>query len=308
MDKETANNWIVYHEIHRLLREDLSLEAIAEAFNMDLSTVKKYAELRETDIFQIDDQYFALEELPYGYQAMADFGVSFIRDEKATRRKIYFFVMMLTSSQMLFLRFSEVPFTIDTVIDTHEQAFELFKGIPKEVLYDLERLHIHPANTLMTPDFKTYAFEQEFRIQFCSTANPNYKGQITGITSFIKNKFLSGRIYKDIQTLQSQAEEWLDTIGNGMPFSFKKRLPMQEWLIEQNYLGSWCSVKLLPSYILRSVNKDNTFFYNGKFYSVPIGTYQKKDNFLRIFLKDDELHVYDDLQDKYLCKHLITWE
>lgn len=305
MDKETANNWIVYHEIHRLLREDLSLEAIAEAFNMDLSTVKKYAELRETDIFRIDDQYFALEELPYGYQAMADFDVSFIRNEKTMRRKIYFFVMTLTRSQMLFLRFSEVPFTTDTVIDTHEQAFEFFKGIPKEVLYNQESLHIHLTDTLMTPDFKTYAFEQEFRVQFCSTVDTDCKRQIAGISRFVKNIFLSGRIYQDIQTLQSQAEEWLNSIGNGMPFSFRQRLPIPEWLIEQNYLSSWCSVKLLPSYILRSVNKDNTFLYNGNFYPVPSGIYQKKGAFVRIYLKENELHVYDDMYNKFLCKYPV---
>lgn len=302
MDKETANNWIVYHEIHRLLREDLSLEAIAEAFNMDLNTVKKYAELRETDIFRIDDQYFALEELPYGYEAMADFGVSFIRNEKTMRRKIYFFVMMLTRSHMLFLRFSKAPFLTDTVIDAHEQAFEFFKGIPKEVLYDQESLHTQLGDTLMTSDFKTYAFEQEFRVKFCNKVEPDSKRQVASMVKFVKDNFLSGSVYYDIETLQSQAVAWLGSIGNGMPFSFRQRLPIQDWLIEQPYLSSWYTVKLLPSYIIRFLHKDNTFFYNGNFYSVPEGTFRKKENTVRIYLKENELHIYDDVQDKFLCK------
>lgn len=49
-------------------------------------------------------------------------------------------------------------------------------------------------------------------------------------------------------------------------------------------------------------------FLQRKVVSSPHWTYQKKDNFVRIYLKEEELHVYDNMQDKFLCKYLIIWK
>ena len=89
-----------------------------------------------------------------------------------------------------------------------------------------------------------------------------------------------------------------------MPHTTIRKIPSQEWAIEKEHLSPWVSINILPAYILRYVRLDNTFCYQGNFYSVPQGTF-KKDAMLMIWLKDDELHIHDD-QRKFLCKHPIA--
>ena len=49
MDKKTINDWIMYYEIQRLLREGCSQNAVAKAINMDPRTVTRYAGMSEAD-------------------------------------------------------------------------------------------------------------------------------------------------------------------------------------------------------------------------------------------------------------------
>jgi transposase len=119
--------------------------------------------------------YFVVEELPYGLQAQADFGQYILRNAEEKRKKVHFFVMMLSRSRMKFVLFSATPFTSRTAIDAHEEAFKFFQGIPREVVYDQDRLFLVDENMgdlLLTQDFKTHVFEQEFSVYFCRKADP----------------------------------------------------------------------------------------------------------------------------------------
>lgn len=252
-------------------------------------------------------EYFVVEELPYGLQAQADFGQYILRNTEERRKKVHFFVMMLSRSRMKFVRFSSVPFTSRTAIDAHEEAFSFFSGIPKEVVYDQDRLFLVDENLgdlLLTHDFKNYVFEQDFRIHFCRKSDPESKGKVENVVKFLKQNFLYGRSYYDIETLQAQVLGWLERTGNGMMHSTIRKIPMAEWMIEKEQLNPWVSVKVMPTYIMRYVRLDNTISYKGNFYSVPQGTF-KKDVMVLIWLRDNELHIHDD-QKKFLCRHPVA--
>jgi transposase len=272
-------------------------------FNFVMAIRQKYSiALEETS-----REYFVVEELPYGFQAQADFGQYILRNAEEKHKKVHFFVMMLSRSRMKFVRFSAVPFTTRTAIDAHEEAFKFFTGIPREVVYDQDRLFLVDeklGDLLLTQDFKTYIFEQEFGFHFCRKADPQSKGKVENVVKFVKNNFLYGRAYYDIDTLQAQVLGWLERTGNGMPHTTIRKVPSQEWLIEKKHLNPWVSVQILPAYIMRYLRLDNTFSYQGNFYSVPQGTY-KKDSTVMIWLKGDELHINDD-QGKFLCKHPVA--
>ena len=47
MDKRTINDWIMYHEVHRLLRLGFSLTKVAKYLVLDWRTAKKYADMSE---------------------------------------------------------------------------------------------------------------------------------------------------------------------------------------------------------------------------------------------------------------------
>jgi transposase len=293
-------------QVHDWLKEqykDFPSTSAKTVYNFVMAVRQKYSiALEETS-----REYFVVDELPYGLQAQADFGQYILRNAEEKRKKVHFFVMMLSRSRMKYVRFSAIPFTSRTAIDAHEEAFKFFEGIPKEVVYDQDRLFLADENLgdlLLTQDFKNYVFEQTFRVHFCRKADPQSKGKVENVVKFIKNNFLYGRAFYDTDTLQAQMLGWLQRTGNGMPHTSIRKIPLQEWAIEKEHLGPWVSVQILPACIMRFVRLDNTIAYAGNFYSVPQGTF-KKDTMVMLWLKENELHIHDD-QKNFLCKHPLA--
>lgn len=293
-------------QIHDWLKEHhktFPVTSVKTVYNFVMAVRQKYG----ITVSETTREYFVVEELPYGLQAQADFGQYVMRNVEERRKRIHFFVMMLSRSRMKFVCFSEAPFTSRTAIAAHEEAFRFFSGIPKEVVYDQDRLFLVDENLgdlLLTRDFKDYVFEQEFRVHFCRKSDPQSKGKVENVVKFVKNNFLYGRSYHDIETLQTQVIGWLGRTGNGMIHSTIRKVPLQEWVIEKEQLQPFTPVNVLPSYIMRYVRLDNTISFQGNFYSVPQGTF-KKDAMVMIWLRDNELHIHDDRR-KFLCRHSIA--
>jgi len=291
------NDWLKEHH------KDFPHVSARTVYNFVMSIRQKYGiALQESS-----REYFVVEELPYGLQAQADFGQYILRNTEERRKKVHFFVMMLSRSRMKFVRFSSVPFTSRTAIDAHEEAFSFFCGIPKEVVYDQDRLFLVDENLgdlLLTQSFKDYVFEQDFHLHFCRKSDPESKGKVESVVKFVKKNFLYGRSYYDLDTLQAQVLGWLERTGNGMMHATIRKLPRDEWQKEKQYLRPWVSVNTLPVYIMRYVRIDNTISYKGNFYSLPQGTF-KKDVMVMIWLRDNELYIHDD-QKVLLCSHRLA--
>ena len=65
-------------------------------------------------------EFFMVEPLPCGEQAQADFGQYLLASAEKKRKKVYFFVMMLSRSRMKFVYFLDRPFTSADAVDAHE--------------------------------------------------------------------------------------------------------------------------------------------------------------------------------------------
>lgn len=273
-------------------------------YNFVMSLRQKYNIPLEASV----REYFVVAELPYGQQAQADFGHYTLRSAENKRKTIHFFVMMLSRSRMKFLKFSDLPFTTRSAIEAHEEAFGFFKGIVKVIVYDQDRLFLveeRMGELLLTHGFKEYVLDQQFELHFCRKADPESKGKVENVVKYVKNNFLQSRVYHDLETLQNQALGWLHRTGNGMAHSTTKKIPAQEWLHEQPHLQSWAPVGLLEPSIFRTIRKDNTFSFQGNFYSVPQGTFKTKETQVMIWMKEGELHIHDRVGD-FLCKHPIA--
>lgn len=253
-------------------------------------------------------EYFVVAELPYGQQAQADFGHYTLRSAENKRKTVHFFVMMLSRSRMKFLRFSDIPFTIRTAIAAHEEAFHFFGGQAKVIVYDQDRLFLVEeamGELLLTHAFREYVVQQNVELHFCRKADPESKGKVENVVKYVKNNFLHARVYYDLETLQNQALAWLQRTGNSLPHATTKKIPEQEWVIEQRHLQPWAPYSLLPDYLLRTVRKDNTFSFQGNFYSVPQGTFKSKDTLVMLWIREEELHVHDQAGE-FICKHLLA--
>jgi transposase len=306
-DKLTAHPAVSAAQMHDWLKEyhaDFAHISPKTVYNFVMALRQKY----NIPLEEVVREYFVVEELPYGQQAQADFGHYILRGTEERRKRIHFFVMMLSRSRMKFVKFSDTPFTTLMTIEVHEEAFKFFCGIPLEIVYDQDRLLLieeRMGELLLTQEFKDYVFEREFQLHFCKRADPESKGKVESVVKYVKNNFLYGRPWYDLLTLQGQAMAWLQRTGNAMPHSTTRKIPLEEWVNEQPHLEPWVSIKILPPYILRTVRKDNTFAYLGNFYSVPQGTFKSKDTMVMIWLKEEELHVHDT-ERTFLCRHAIA--
>lgn len=235
--------------------------------------------------------YEKLAELDYGEQAQADFGEYYMQTSGAGRKKVYFFVMVLSRSRQKYIYFQDQPFTSQTTVHAHELALRYFNGQPRKILYDQDRVLIVSENlgdVLLTQEFRTYCNQMDFEVVFCRKSDPESKGKVENVVGYVKKNFLRGRIFKGEDELNASALGWLSRTGNGREHSGIKKIPHQEWLIEREYLLP------LPAPILSNaveykpytVRKDNTISYKSNFYALPLGTYQGAGT--QVILQEEE--------------------
>ncbi len=253
--------------------------------------------------------YQKLPELDYGHQAQADFGQYYMQTNDDGRKKVHFMVLVLCRSRYKFVYFQDKPFTSISTINAHEKGLQYFGGQPREIVYDQDRVLIVDENlgdVLLTKEFSSYCSQMDFKPIFCRKSDPESKGKVENVVGFVKKNFLRGRTYVNIDKLNSAALGWLERTGNGKEHAGIKKIPTQEWIIEQP-----CLKPLKPSIALKEelkkykVRKDNTISYKSNFYTLPLGTYANAD--IWVFLKEQEEHLYlYTTSNELLTTHLIS--
>lgn len=248
-----------------------------------------------------------VEELAYGRQAQVDFGEYNMRDGQGKRVKVYFFTMVLSRSRYKFVFFSLKPFTTALAIYAHMKAFAYFGGIPKEVVYDQDRVFLVSENLgdlILTEEFQAFCKAMPFELFFCRKADPQSKGKVENVVKYIKQNFLYNRPFVDISILNMEGLEWLGRTANGMPHAVTMQKPTDLWIIEQEHLLE------IPAYVfnepdpLYPVRQDNSVYYMSNIYSLPEGTYNGRGTDVTIQVQDGEL-IIKDLHDRHIATHKI---
>jgi hypothetical protein len=254
-------------------------------------------------------EYCQVEELPYGQQAQADFGEYNMTDIEGHRKKVYFFAMVLSRSRYKFVIFPDHPFTTETAISAHEQAFGFMGGYPSEIVYDQDKVLLvdeNKGNLIFTDAFRAYLQSRPFKVRFCRKNDPESKGKIENVIKYIKYNFLRGRTYYGIPVLNDHAIEWLSRTANAKEHSTTRKIPAMEWSLEKAHLiplnQLFSRVRDDHTY---SVRKDNVIFVKGSSYSLPEGTYQGPDTVVLVHAKDDCLDICNK-DGKEIVRHKIS--
>lgn len=126
------------------------------------------------------------------------------------QRPLWAFVMVLSYSRRLFLRFfpgASMPF----FVRGHVEAFADFGGIPRVLLYDnlksavLERhgdaIRFHPTLLAMSAHYR-------FEPRPVAVARGNEKGRVERAIRYIRDAFFAARAFADLADLNRQAAEW----------------------------------------------------------------------------------------------------
>lgn len=166
--------------------------------------VARYRPLRS------EEAYLRLSTLP-GEQAQVDwasFGRIKIGDAE---RKLYGFIMVLSWSRHLFLRFYLNQSTANFQRG-HLEAFAFFDGcLTREIYYDnlkaavIERIGkaIH-----YNPEILALAAHYRFKPVPVEVAQPTQKGRVERAVRFARSSFWPARKWEDLDDLNRQAREW----------------------------------------------------------------------------------------------------
>jgi transposase len=128
------------------------------------------------------------------------------------RRPLMAFVMVLSYSRHLFLRFY-LNATMSSFLHGHVTAFQFFGGVPRTCLYDnlksavLER--IHDAIRFHPPLLELCAW-YHFQPRPVAVARGNEKGRVERAIRFVRERFFAARRFNDLTDLNAQAIAWCE--------------------------------------------------------------------------------------------------
>ncbi len=244
--------------------------------NVCEGTVRNYVNFlrKEHDIpkFIFKRQYEAVEDPPMGQQAQVDFGETKLLDPSGQSVRLYFLAFVLAHSRYKYVEWLARPFTTRDLIQAHENAFEYYGGMPKEIVYDQDHLVLVSENhgdLILTKEFAQ--LNEECRAWLERTGN--------------------GKMHNTIKKIPAQV------------FSEERRhlTPVTEKIGVQK--------TTVTGSIAVSVRKNNTIVYKGNRYSVPLGTFKDPKSFVYIDLSEaDHLKIIDPQTGEVIARHLVCRE
>jgi transposase len=155
------------------------------------------------------EAYLRLRTLP-GEQAQVDWGHFGHLEIGRARRPLMAFVMVLSHSRRIFLRFFPDA-RMESFLRGHAAAFDAWGGVPRVLLYDnlksvvLERrgdaVRFHPT---------LFGFAGQYRYEPrpVAVARGNEKGRVERAIRYVRDGFFAARTFKDIDDLNAQADDW----------------------------------------------------------------------------------------------------
>ena len=166
----------------------------------------------------VPEAYMRLRTLA-GQQAQVDWGHFGKVEVGRARRALMGFVMVLSYSRQIFLRFFHSA-SMACFLRGHVDAFAAFDGVPRVLLYDnlrsavLERvgdaIRFHPTLLALAGHYR-------YEPRPVAVARGNEKGRVERAIRFIRDRFFAAREFRDLADLNAQAEHWANTIAAERP-------------------------------------------------------------------------------------------
>ncbi|MGI5852462.1 MAG: IS21 family transposase [Peptococcales bacterium] len=281
------------------------------------STVRNYVStLREEygipkTIYQREHE--AIEDPPLGHQMQVDFGEKKLENAQGNLVKLWFIAFVLSNSRHKYVEWLDRPFTTSDVIKMHENAFEFYGGRTKEIVYDQDHLILTSENNgdlILTHEFANYVKKRGFQIYMCRKQDPQSKGRIENVVGFVKKNFAKHRTFFNLEKLNEDCLAWLDRTGNGKIHNTTKKIPAEMFALEKPHLLpvlEKINITCTDS-ITRVVRKDNTVWFDGNRYSVPLGTYGDTEKEVVVKIVEDNVLVIYDQEKQELARHSLCHE
>lgn len=213
----------------------LLLEIKKQGYLGGLTQLRKY--LRTLKKLPKPDPVVRFETAP-GEQMQVDWG-----EFKYGSLKLHAFVAALGFSRYCYVEFVDDE-KIETLIRCHQNAFEFFDGVPKNILYDNMKTVVIKRNAYGQGNHKfhdklwDYAKHMGFIPRLCKPYRAKTKGKVERFIGYLRRSFFNplasqfrqGGLFLDRVLANTSVHEWLDNIANIRIHSGLKEKPQQLWL------------------------------------------------------------------------------
>jgi transposase len=210
-----------------------------------------------------------------GVQGQVDFArfVVEFTDEPGVTRIVWLFSMVLGYSRFLFARYV-LHQDLQTLLRCHMQAFEALDGAPIEILYDRMKTAVtgedDQGHIVYNSSLLALAKHYRFQPRACRPYRAKTKGKVERPFRYIREDFFLGRSFRNMEDLNAQLIEWLETVANVRVHGTTQRVVAEAFAEEQREL------QRLPEHrfnavlkLERRVSHDGLVAVGGNYYSVP---------------------------------------
>ena len=252
------------------------------------------------------EAYLRLRTLP-GEQAQVDWGhFSYLQIGRA-RRPLMAFVMVLSHSRRIFLRFF-LDAHGATFMRGHAEAFAAFGGCARVVLYDnlksavLER---RGDAIRFNPVLLAFAGHYRYEPRPVAVARGNEKGRVERAIRYVRDNFFAARTYTDLDDLNAQARLWCEGAASD------RRWPQDPALsVREAFEAERASLLALPEHgypleerVTVTIGKTPYARFDLNDYSTP---YTHVRRALSVLADEHRVRILDGAQE--LVSHTRSWD
>ncbi len=174
--------------------------------------------------------YLSLAFAP-GEAAQVDWGCAGVIQIGTTRRRLSFFVMVLSHSRMAYVEFTCGEAT-EHFLACHQNALEFFGGTPGVILIDNLKTgvlsHRFGQQAVFNPRYLDFAAHYGFEPRACTVRKANEKGRVENFVGYVKKNLLAGLdLPNSLSAINTAGRHWLATVANIRPHKETRQQPAE---------------------------------------------------------------------------------
>jgi len=255
---------------------------------------------------QPPEAFFALRTLP-GEQAQVDWADFGKRQVEGGHRRLFAFVMVLSYSRMLFVRFFHDA-RLPSFLAGHVEGFSFLGGVARCLLYDnlksavLERVNdairFHPR-LLELAD--AYGYEP----RPVAPRRGNEKGRVERAIRYLRGSFFPLRSHLELAALNREAERWCRETAAARPWPQDRRRTVEQAWHQERSLLLPLPADPFPCHETVDVVVRRTPYvaFDANRYSVP---HERIARTLTVAADLDQVRVFD--RQELVASHRRSWD
>lgn len=259
--------------------------------------VSKRRPLREREAF------LKLSMLP-GEQGQVDWGHFGDAGEAYDGKKLYAFVMTLSYSRRIFLRYF-LGMKMREFQQGFVEAFDFFGGVPRKILIDNLKSGVTERVQQLVrfnEDFLLLARHYAFEPRAANVRRGNEKGRVERSIRYVRDNFFAAREFSTLADLNAQALAWCVTLAS------ERKWPQDRTqTVAQAFAHEQTKLRPIPSSplpclerVIVKVSKQAFILFDRNEYSVPHGLVGTQ---VEVVASETDIRVYANAGPEAVATH-----